>query len=398
MPKRVIATDKLMQPIAHFSHAARVGHLVYVGATAGTDAARHLAGSGAGGIDIVAQTRRMFDNAGTVLGLLGARLEDTVRVKTYLTDMRDLAAYRELFGERFAACRPSHAVAGSWGFPLPQAALELDLVAIVDRPRERPESGRLPAPATACAQAGVRVGTRHYGTALPVDRNGKTPASDPAAQCKLALANLALMLDAAGMRPADVVNTHVTLAHASHFDAFEAAYREVFKAPYPSRTVVVAPLESEEMLVQIEVTSFEGGGRPVPGRAPAGLGAASAACLAEDECYVSGHTGWDGAGEGHAGAEAQTRAAWERLSALLQAAGMERSCVLRTNNVLTDWRHYRGFNSGYGAQVNAPYPPRTTVLGGLLDPRACMQIEAIAHRSGGDAEVLTTPGKDADRP
>lgn len=396
MPKRVIATDRLMQPIAHFSHAARIGNAIYVGATAGTDAGRRLAGSRVGGIDFAAQTRQMFDNAETVLGLLGARLEDTVRIKTYLADLRDLVAYRGLFGARFAACRPSHAVAGSWGFPLPQAAVEFDLVAVVDEPRERPESARLPAAAAACAPAGVRVGARFYCTALPVDRSGNASPGNPAAQSELALANLSLMLEAAGLRPADVVNAHVTLSHAGDFAALDSAYRDVFRAPYPSRTLVVAPLESEETLVQIEATAFEGGGRPISGPGePTGLGAASAACLAEDECYVSGHTGWGGAGEGQFGVEGQTRAAWERISALLQAAGMDRSCVLRTNNVLTDWRHYRGFNTGYGAHVSAPYPPRTTVLGGLIDARAYVQIEAIAHRSGGDAEVLTTHGKDA---
>ncbi len=394
MPKRVIATDRLMQPIAHFSHAARIGNAIHVGATAGTDAARHLAGSRKGGIDIAAQTRRMFDNAETVLGLLGARLEDTVRIKTYIADMRDLAAYRELYGARFAACRPSHAVVGSWGFPLPQAAIELDLVAFVDTPRERPESDRLPAAAPACAQAGVRLGARHYCTALPLDRSGKVARGNPAVQSELALANLSLMLGAAGLRAADVVNVHVTLSHAGHFAAFETAYRGLFKAPFPSRTIVIAPLESEAMLVQIEATAFEGGGQPVLGRGgPPGIGAASPACLAEEECYVSGHTGAGEGADGDSGVEAQTHAAWDGITALLEAAGMHPASVLRTNNVLTDWRGYRGFNAGYGASVSEPYPPRATVLGGLLDARACVQIEAVAHRSGGDAEVVTAPGK-----
>ena len=30
MPKQVIYTDRLMRPIAHFSHAARVGSVVHV--------------------------------------------------------------------------------------------------------------------------------------------------------------------------------------------------------------------------------------------------------------------------------------------------------------------------------------------------------------------------------
>jgi enamine deaminase RidA (YjgF/YER057c/UK114 family) len=62
--------------------------------------------------------------------------------------------------------------------------------------------------------------------------------------------------------------------------------------------------------------------------------------------------------------------------------------VVRTNNILTDWRLYAGFNAGYGAFVAPPYPPRATVHAKLADPRACVQIEAIAHRLGREASVL----------
>ena len=55
MAKQVIYTDKLMRPIAHFSHAVRVGGTLHLGATAGTDAHRRLAGVTPGMIDVEAQ-------------------------------------------------------------------------------------------------------------------------------------------------------------------------------------------------------------------------------------------------------------------------------------------------------------------------------------------------------
>ncbi|HUF80546.1 MAG TPA: RidA family protein, partial [Burkholderiales bacterium] len=88
------------------------------------------------------------------------------------------------------------------------------------------------------------------------------------------------------------------------------------------------------------------------------------------------------------GAEQQIRAAWTRVQALLEEAGMALEDVVRTSNVLTDWRHYASYNAGYGAFVTAPYPPRATVLGALSDPRGLVQIEAVAHRAGRDATVL----------
>jgi hypothetical protein len=57
-----------------------------------------------------------------------------------------------------------------------------------------------------------------------------------------------------------------------------------------------------------------------------------------------------------------------RVRRLIESAEFHVDGLLRTNNVVTDWRSYSGFNAGYGANVSDPYPPRTTVLGQLLDP------------------------------
>jgi enamine deaminase RidA (YjgF/YER057c/UK114 family) len=62
--------------------------------------------------------------------------------------------------------------------------------------------------------------------------------------------------------------------------------------------------------------------------------------------------------------------------------------VVSTTNVLVDWRDYRAFNAGFARFVKHPYPPRTTVNVGLLDPRARVQVEATAHRGGRDARVI----------
>lgn len=375
MPKRVIDTELLMKPIAHFSHATRVGDTVYVGATAGTDPSLRLAGSSPGRVDAVAQSRRMLENLETALGLLGARLEHVKRVKTYLGDVRDLPAYTELFEAKFAGLHPCHSVVGSWGFPLPQAAVELEALAVIG--------------------AEAPPGRRHYCTAQPLDGAGALVSGDVAAQCDAALAHLTATLERAGLRPADVVNLHVTLADARDFPVLEDRFKRIFRRPYPSRTIVAAPLAAAAMRLHIECVAAPGGGRPVGAAgAEAGLGCASPAMLAGEELYVSGQVGL-GADTG-SGVEAQTRAAWARVRALLEATGMGTEAIVRTNNVLTDWRSYAEFNAGYGASVSSPYPPRATVLGGLLDRGAGVQIEALAHVRGADAVVLEASG-DAQR-
>ena len=89
--------------------------------------------------------------------------------------------------------------------------------------------------------------------------------------------------------------------------------------------------------------------------------------------------------------ERQTRTAWERLGSLLEVAGFTPESIVRTNNILVDWRDYAGFNAGYGAHMPEPYVPRATVLGQLSDARARVQVEAIAHREGHAATILQVP-------
>ena len=369
---RVIRTPELMQPIAHFSHAVRVGELVHIGATAGTDAARTLAGETPGLVDVEAQMQQMFDNLDTVLGLLGARREHLVRVKSYVTDVRYIARHENIFEQRFGQGQPAHAVVGSPGFPLPQAAVELDAVAIVG------------SPISFLSDGGVLAGSRHYCTALPIGAEG----SDVTGQSRAALAQLSSALARAGLAQRDVVNLHVTLRDVRDFPSFEYAFREMFGRPYPSRTVVAAPLARPRLRVQIESTAFAGGGRAI-GMDDARSGCASPAVLVGEELFISGQLGIDQSGRLMKGAEQQTRSVWARMAELLALAGMQTEQVLRTNNILSDWRDYGEFNRGYGANVSLPFPPRTTAIAGLLEPDALIQIEAIANARASDAIVLT---------
>jgi enamine deaminase RidA (YjgF/YER057c/UK114 family) len=379
MPKRVIETNLLMRPIAHFSHAVRVGDLIHIGATAGTDAQRRLAGATPGRVDVAAQTQQMFDNVETVLELVDARPEDVVRVKTYVADPRDIAAYLKLYGERFGKTAADHVVVGSQGFPLPQAALEIDVVAVANaKPRrlQRPNSN---------GPSGVLAGDTFYCSASP-GHAGKAAAGRVTAQSRQVLETLQTMLGTVAFTLKDVVNIHLTLSDVRHFAEFEAVYTETFVAPYPARSIVAAPLKDVDHCLQIEAIAVRGGGRPIgsPNDAPS----ASAAMLAGDTLYISGHTGAARGGDSNA----QTREVWAIINNLLAAVGFAPGTILRTNNVLTDWRSYPDFNAGYGANVDQPYPPRATVLGSLLDPAALVQIEAVAHRNGSNATVVQVPG------
>jgi 2-iminobutanoate/2-iminopropanoate deaminase len=364
--KSVVTTDRLMKPIAHFSHGVRVGDVIHLGAAAGTDSQKRLAGEARGLADMRDQAERLFDNFEIALALLGGGLRDVVRFRSFIADWRDLAAYDAVFRRRFGDRPPSTVTLGSWGFPLPQATVESELIALV---------GRAPG--------------RHWHTASPKDERGAmVGGSDAGAQTEHALRNLAAALKAAGLSAREVVMVNVSLADLRHYAAFEAVYARFFPPPCPARTVVATSLRHASQLVEIESTAVAGGGHPVGLGSLTAPGASSPAMLAGDELYVGGQIGVASGGALPGDAEQQTRAAWTRVRALLEEAGMAVEDVVRTSNVLTDWRHYAPYNAGYGAFVAAPYPPRATVLAALPDPRAFVQIEAVAHRAGRNATVL----------
>jgi enamine deaminase RidA (YjgF/YER057c/UK114 family) len=386
MPRNVIYTDQLMRPIAHFSHATRVGTLVHVGASAGVMPDLTLAGESPGRVDIEAQTRRMFANLRTTLGLLGADQSDVVRIKAYVADPRDIARYQEIYRQEFTGMRPAHNVVGSWDFPLPQAAVEIDTVAMIGAPAQLDPDPGLSALESGVA-GGVAVAGQHYATAQPIDDDGRVTSPDTHQQTVTALRNLSRMLAAAGLVPSDVCNLHVSVADMRALPAVERALSGFFGDRLPTWTVVGAPLEKPDFRVSIESTASKGGGQAIATKlSPLAAGRPAPAMLAGDTLFLSGQAVHDDSPADDV--EAQSSAAWQRIQALVEAAGFAEDTMLRTNNVLTDWRDYGGFNRGYGRHVAKPYLPRATVLGQLSNLNARVQIEGIAHRGAADAAVV----------
>jgi enamine deaminase RidA (YjgF/YER057c/UK114 family) len=385
MTKKVIFTERLMRPIAHFSHASRVGNVVHVGATAGVLPNLQLAGESPGRIDNIAQTKKMFENLETALALMGAGFADVVRLKTYVAYPRDTKKYLDIYANHFATIRPAHTVVGSWDFPLPQAAIELDVIAVRGGANKSLSSNGLAA-FDGCAVAGVIADGFYYATALPVDAQGNVAAPACRDQAIAALRNLDAMLTAAGLTPSDVVNLHLTLADIRYLASVESQLRAFFGDRLPTFTVAGAPLENPKFLLTIEIVGFKGGGQRVGTKIkPFTKGQPAPAIVAGDLLFLSGQTWKPG---DKPDVESQTRAAWQSLYGLIEAAGFHQDSLIRTNNILTDWRDYAEFNAGYGANMREPYVPRATVLATLPGDGSRVQIEGLAHRRGADATIL----------
>jgi enamine deaminase RidA (YjgF/YER057c/UK114 family) len=93
-----ISGESPFEPIIGFSRAVRVGNAV------------HLSGTGPVGADEAdaeGQTRRIFAIAASALARAGARFEDVVRTRTYLTHVEDWEAVGRVHGEFFSNIRPA---------------------------------------------------------------------------------------------------------------------------------------------------------------------------------------------------------------------------------------------------------------------------------------------------
>jgi enamine deaminase RidA (YjgF/YER057c/UK114 family) len=86
------------EPIIGFSRAVRVGNIVHVSGTGPV---------GADKADAATQTRHTLEIIRTALEKAGARMEDVVRTRMYLTHVEDWETVGRVHGEYFASIRPA---------------------------------------------------------------------------------------------------------------------------------------------------------------------------------------------------------------------------------------------------------------------------------------------------
>src|SRR5712691_7528009 len=118
MAKQLITSEKLYPVYGPYSHAVRVGDMIFLHGTVGFDPQGRLPGATPGRADMVQQCEQTIANMATALELLGGGLQDVVKVRAFLPQHCRPAqpgqrsfdeTFDDIYGRHFQPPRPARA-------------------------------------------------------------------------------------------------------------------------------------------------------------------------------------------------------------------------------------------------------------------------------------------------
>ncbi len=144
MPRQNISVPEIPKPLAHYTPAARAGHLVFAAGvgdlvfTAGQLASDFKTGIPAEarrdpafpyyGSDIKKQTRYILENYAKTFKAAGTSLDNVVKAQVFMVNLGDFDGLDEVWRE-FLPAPPPRTTVGTTGLLVRDALVEIDFIA-----------------------------------------------------------------------------------------------------------------------------------------------------------------------------------------------------------------------------------------------------------------------------